>query len=376
MNAWQSLLQFHGMLVADRRRVEAFRRAIDATVKPDDVVIDVGTGTGILAVLACRAGAARVYAIDDSDAIDIARDVCAANGVLERVVLVRGSAERVDLPERGDVLVTETLGNFGIDEGIAGVVLDARTRLLKPDARIVPHALDIMMAPVTAPDVYLDCVERWAEAVEGIDVGAVRSLAANTFHSSVFANDARLADPARIAHVPLAEITNVAVHGETSWRARAGTLHGFAGWFAADLAPGVQLSNATPSETPNWAHAFVPLEHPVRVEAAQEVCLTLSARANGTVWYWNVAVGGREIAAQSTLWGTAGLRHRLGRGAATHVPTLARAARAELDVLGRIDGRRSIRELRDVLLREHPDLFRSPEAAEAFVHEIIARCGA
>ena len=65
----------YGAMIADEVRMGAFVRALRQAVKPGAVVIDIGTGTGIFALLACRFGARRVYAIEPSDAIQVAREI-------------------------------------------------------------------------------------------------------------------------------------------------------------------------------------------------------------------------------------------------------------------------------------------------------------
>jgi predicted RNA methylase len=97
----------HRQYLEDTHRLDAFRRAIDATVRPGDVVIDLGCGTGILGLMACRAGASRVYAIDDGGMIDIARHVAVANGYGDRVVHIQGNSMRVTLPEQAHVIVSD-----------------------------------------------------------------------------------------------------------------------------------------------------------------------------------------------------------------------------------------------------------------------------
>ena len=67
------LMGFHRHLLDDHTRTSALIDAINAVVKPGDTVIDLGTGTGILAMAAARAGAARVYAIDHASIVDSAR---------------------------------------------------------------------------------------------------------------------------------------------------------------------------------------------------------------------------------------------------------------------------------------------------------------
>src|SRR5690348_2959695 len=116
----------HRQLLADRARVDAYRRAIEATVRPGDVVLDLGAGTGILGLLACRAGARRVYAVEEGGMIAVARDVCRANGYQDRVVHVRGLSTDVTLPEPVDVVVTDQVGRFGFEAGLFEYLADAR----------------------------------------------------------------------------------------------------------------------------------------------------------------------------------------------------------------------------------------------------------
>src|SRR5581483_2265956 len=100
----------HGVMIADRARVGAYRRALERTVKPGHVVVDLGTGTGLLAVFACRLGARTVYAIEAEEIIDLARDIAAANGCADRIAFIRGHSTGVQLPERADVVVSDVHG--------------------------------------------------------------------------------------------------------------------------------------------------------------------------------------------------------------------------------------------------------------------------
>ena len=77
-------LDFHQSMIHDRRRVEAFRAAIEAAVQPGDVVLDIGTGTGLLACLAARAGARKVYAVEEGGIATVAAGVVADNGYDDR----------------------------------------------------------------------------------------------------------------------------------------------------------------------------------------------------------------------------------------------------------------------------------------------------
>ena len=140
--------EVHRTMIHDRVRTEAFRRAIDAVVRPGDMVLDVGAGSGILSVLAAKAGADRVYAVEETSIAVLAHELAVANGVGDIVQVIQGDASEVEPPEPVDVLVSEWLGGFGIDEGMLVPVIAARDRWLKPGGTMIPSSVTAWVALV------------------------------------------------------------------------------------------------------------------------------------------------------------------------------------------------------------------------------------
>ena len=93
--------EVHRTMIRDRVRTEAFRRAIDSVVRPGDIVLDVGAGSGILSVFAARAGAARVYAVERTTVAVLAQELAAANGVAEIVQVIHGDVMDIELAGTG-----------------------------------------------------------------------------------------------------------------------------------------------------------------------------------------------------------------------------------------------------------------------------------
>lgn len=167
--------QIHVAMLNDRERTASFIEALRATVRPSDVVVDIGTGTGVLATAAAMAGARRVFALEMGPIGHLAQKVFEANGVADRVTLIHGRSTEIELPERADVLVSEIIGNEPLGEQVLEIFRDARLRLLRPDARYVPSRLRILGFPVEVPRAEVDkrffgreAVDRWA-AWYGID---------------------------------------------------------------------------------------------------------------------------------------------------------------------------------------------------------------
>src|SRR5689334_21760480 len=124
-------------MLHDKVRVHALERADQETVTPGDIVIDLGCGTGLLSLFALWAGAKRVYAIESGDVAALGAKVFRANGVADAVQLIQARSDRVELPEKADVL----LGYVAFDEGMLQAFVDARNRFLRPGARIIPRRL-------------------------------------------------------------------------------------------------------------------------------------------------------------------------------------------------------------------------------------------
>ncbi len=93
----------HARTLHDDRRTGDYLAALAAAVRPGDVVLDLGTGRGVLAIAAVRAGARRVYAVEASDIAEVAERVFAANGVQDRVELIVGWSRQIELPEPADL---------------------------------------------------------------------------------------------------------------------------------------------------------------------------------------------------------------------------------------------------------------------------------
>ena len=109
---WLNTTSYYKYLT-DEVRLSAYQRPINATVRPGDVVLDLGSGTGILGLFACRAGAAHVYSIEVGSIIGLAREICRVNGFLDRVTYMRGLSTELELSRKVDVVVADEIGNLG-----------------------------------------------------------------------------------------------------------------------------------------------------------------------------------------------------------------------------------------------------------------------
>ncbi|MEA2416847.1 MAG: type protein arginine methyltransferase [Thermoanaerobaculia bacterium] len=282
------MLEVHRGLLQDESRTNAFRDAIRRSVTPDSVVLDLGTGSGILSFFAAEAGARRVFAVDATHSADLASFLSRHLGFADRIQVIHDRSTNIELPERADLLVTETLGAFGLNEQILSSVIDARARLLTADAVIIPRSIDLDLVPVDDASIYEQRVNWWNEKPYGFDLSPLAVFASNIVFVGSVGSASFLAQPARVIAADLTTIATADVSGRAQFTAREGLLHGLAGWFRAKLADGIELSNEAPGS--HWEHVFLPLQTPVPVEEGTSIDIQLESH-DGLSWRWKGKIG-------------------------------------------------------------------------------------
>ncbi len=136
----------------DERRVEHLRAAIEAVVRAGDVVVDCGSGTGLLGMLAIRAGARRAYCLEiNSEFIPVIRANAARNGMSGKLIAMQGDATLARLPEPVDVVISEVISAGFFYEPQLQIVDNLR-RCLKPGGRMLPAAMSNYLELIDAQD--------------------------------------------------------------------------------------------------------------------------------------------------------------------------------------------------------------------------------
>ena len=296
-------IEVHRTMICDRVRTEAFRHAIDSVVRPGDVVLDVGAGSGILSMFAAQAGAARVYAVERTTVAVLAQELAAANGLAEVIEVIQGDVMDVELPERVDVIVSEWLGGFGIDEGMLPPVIAARERWLKTGGAMIPRSATAWTGLVHDRYLY-ETVAFLQDDPYGLKLDKLVEMTVNEIsYSGTFrhlsAGDIR-SEPARLwttdANLITLEQAQAPHVAETQLHVTdQGTANALALWFSAELAPGVSLSIAPGDPPTHWGMTTAPLRSPVELKADMVVrarVRTAQALPVGTWTSWAIALPG------------------------------------------------------------------------------------
>lgn len=372
------VLDEHRSYLADAVRLSAFERAISAAVRPGDVVLDLGSGTGILGLMAARAGAARVYAVEETSLGGLAREIAVANHLADRIHVVRGWSTWVTLPEPADVVVTDQIGHFGIEAGIFEYLPDARRRLLKPDARVIPRRMSWRCAPVESAPLR-DSIDFWRQPRGGFDFSPIVGPASASGYPAQLSAGALLAPAATVASAATDTLPSSGlITGDATFEiARAGTLDGIGGWFVADLSPAISFTNGpdTP-ERIDRRQVVLPVSR-VAVEPADVVHLRLRFRPATIMVDWQVVVTSRNgversRTRRSTFEGMLIAPEDLTLKSPAARPSLSRRGSARKMALSLCDGSRTVREIEAALRESFPEILTSDEEAAAFLAEALA----
>jgi Tfp pilus assembly protein PilF len=285
---------WHFTMLNDETRNDAYDRAIRAAVRPGDHVLEIGTGSGILAMMAARAGAQRVTTCEMNPALaDVARQIVAANGFADRVAVLSRKSTQVeigrDLPKPADLLVMEIFDSILLGEGVLPSLADARARLLVPGARVLPQRATVYACALEIPGLRrVNPIRR----IAGFDL--------STFE--VFSNPAgqmvelsaephrRLTEPFKLFDFDFR--SDVPDRGEIRLDVpvtAAGAVHGVAVWYDLFLDDDIVMTTAPGIERNHWKQAvdFLPEDMPVVVGQT----LKASARYASTRLKVEIAAG-------------------------------------------------------------------------------------
>jgi protein arginine N-methyltransferase 1 len=324
--------------------------------------------------MALRAGAGRVYAIDLTSMLGVAKEVLARAGMDHRCTFINDLSQRVELPERVDLVVCDQVGFFGFEAGILDSFRDARQRFLKPHGKLIPERIRLRLAAFESVSEW-NRINGWRAANVDPDFHWLRKFAVNSTHAARLGRDQVLCAPAFLGDIDLYKDNP----DFFSWSAdlrieRDGVIHGVAGWFECELAEDIWMTNSPLADEPiQRPQSLMPIDEPMLVHEGDEVEVTIIARPFDRLVSWKVEFPrtGRRFS-HSTWEGMVLTQKDLMQTRPGRIPHLSRDGAARMTVLGYCDGRRTAREIQEAVLREHPGLFPSQEEISRFVTQVLA----
>jgi protein arginine N-methyltransferase 1 len=373
----------YGAMVGDRDRLEAFARALERTVKKGSVVADIGAGSGIFSVLACKLGARRVFALEPGDIFWILKEVIAENGYADRVECIQALSTEVTLPERADVVIADLRGALPIYENNLGAIVDARERHLAPGGTLIGTRDTIRVVTISAGGMYERLFGPWIEPARAT-FDSARKYALNAFHRARQEELEMLSTIETWCELDYRTLTDTRVAGTARMPVtRPGTAHGLLMWFDCETLPGIGFSNAPGLNLKSvYNQRFLGFPEPVEVRPGDVFDVEFHADPVGGdyTWRWTTtlrdAAGGvRKEFRQSTFFSSPIAAETLALRAAGHRPDLNEEGAIERFILERMDGKKSLEDIARELRNAFPQRFRETKTAFDRVCDVSVRFG-
>lgn len=371
----------YGSMIADPHRIGPYSEAIARAVRPGDVVADIGCGPGLFSLLACRAGARRVFAIDMQGIVEFGRELAKINGFADRIQFLEGDSRQVNLPERVRVIVSDIRGVLPFFRDAIPSIEDARQRFLAPGGVMIPQRDTVKVGVIEANEDYARLMLPWKRAVPSLDFSPSLPVVLNGEYSGVFRGEQLLSEPQPWCVLDYMAGTKTNASGELRFRTtRSGTAHGICLWFETQLFEGIGYSTGPGPIKTIYGQMLYPWLKPVPVRPGQEIQVGLHANLVGKdyVWRWETRIpaqdGEPEICfKQSTFHGWTFSAESLRRCAVDYVPALTDEGLAESWMLQAMDGRASLQEIAQSASERFPNVYRRWEDAFRRLVEIADR---
>lgn len=266
--------RWHFEMLNDEQRNEAFERALAKVITADSLVLDIGSGTGLLAMMAARAGARETFSCEMVAPLADLAEVVARNGFAGRIQIMGKKSNELsvgdDMPERANLLVTETVDCGLLGEGIVPSIAHARADLLTEDARVIPRSAAVYAMVVESKRLRgLNYVNRCA----GFDIGLMQQYKTlNYFPVRLAAFEyAALTEPFEVFRFDFArELIRPVRKKLVVPITRDGACHAIVFWFDMQLDEEISISNE-PGSTTHWEQAVQCLEHETAVRAGESL---------------------------------------------------------------------------------------------------------
>jgi len=369
----------YGRMVRRSPRADGYVEALRRSITPGAVVVEIGTGTGAFAILAAQMGASKVYALETSPAIDLAREEIKAHGVADRVVLIRQNSQHIQLPEQADVLFSDLRGGLPLFGTHLPTIMDGRKRLLKPGGVQIPQSDTIYFAPVGEEAIYEGF--RVPGAAYNLAMETTRKSVVNTWQRADIA-PAHLLMPAQVwVTLDYRTLTETNYSNALTWTAdHEGTLYGYGAWFDSVLLDEIGFSSAPGQPPVVYGQTFFPIDQPVEIAAGDTINANISAYLNkgDYLWTWETRVTGADGTAkasykQSTFYSTPLSPDIVRRSSDKFVPSLNLEGQIDSLVLSLMDGTRSQGEIVQTLCEKFPQVFPAPRQALDHVTALAKR---
>lgn len=265
---------WHFHLLHDDERNAAYAAALERSVRPGMIVFEIGTGSGLLAMLAVRAGASHVYTCERQPALaETAREVVALNGMADRITVLSCDAREAEIPDLADVFVAEIVNNHLLGETVVPLTRLARQRFLRPGAVLLPGVVSTWGALATRggnPSFR-------ASTAMGFDVTPLNRFTPPMVCTGPGGGGAELlSEPQELLRFDLGGDDDPAPRRLELHAVRGGMAEGVIRWNRLDFGGGILLENRPPAVSRSWFPCLHLFPSPLAVAPGDVVTVHVS----------------------------------------------------------------------------------------------------
>jgi type I protein arginine methyltransferase len=375
----------YGDMINSRPRTVAYAQALHQSLQPGDIVLDIGSGPGLFAMLACQMGAGRVYALEPDDSILVAADIAKANGFTEYIQFIQNISTAVSLPERVNLIISDLRGVLPLFESHIPSIIDARKRFLAEGGTLIPQQDILYVTVVEDLKTYQGFCSPWQDDHYQLDLQAPLKYVLNGWQKANITTEQLLSTPKCWASLDYRFITQANTRGEVSLEIqRDGQAHGLSIWFDSELIEGVGFSNAPGAPRLIYGQAFFPFLKPLDVHEGDILHVNIRADLVGRDYEWtwktrHIPKHGVEKKEwdfeQSTFFSMPLSTSRTRKISAEYKPDLLKDGVIARFMLNMMDGSHSLKEVATLAVERFPELIPDWKSAMAYASELAEKYG-
>ncbi|MEO6588016.1 MAG: class I SAM-dependent methyltransferase [Pyrinomonadaceae bacterium] len=358
-------------MLTDERRMKAYSETMKKVIGKDSIVLDLGAGTGYFSILASKLGAKKVYALEPNSLIDLAKEFAKQNNCPDNIEFIQKTSTDFVLEEKADVLICDLHGVFPFFDASIETIIDARKRLIKPDAVMLPRKETVFFAVVETTDMYDKNISQFLKEMDGISIASAKHLLTNRLMNGYQKEMSLLSDAKVFAELDYRMVEETSFSKILNFEInKKGFAHGLRGWFECEIGDGLFTTNSPENLETVYGAPFLPFENILEVDSGDsfEVKLDAVFEKGEYLWHWAVKILDKDKNvkagfAQSTMTGAFIAPKVLLKQSEYFVPKPNSDAEIDGFILGKMDGENMQGDIADGLLEKFPAKFADFEQA-------------
>ena len=276
-------------MLDDKWRMNSYISAIKKHINNNSIVLDLGAGTGIFSLLACKFGAKKVYAIEPNPALNIGVKTAKQNGFSDKIKFINKPSEQVELSEKVDLIISDLRGLLPLHGNNINTLNDAKKRFLKNNGVLIPTSDKIYLALASSPKLYNEIIESWDNNKYELNLSSAKNSCLNTFYPDNFKSSKLISSSKLWAKIDYSKLKSTNFHKKLNFKVSTKTkIHGFSSWFNSELTPGIKLDNSPEAKGAKvYGRAFFPFLEPLHLDPGDRISILLQANLIAKEYNWS-----------------------------------------------------------------------------------------